>query len=168
MPKHAHHLKNISKGDSFKRKSSRSCSNDSDWSENKTKTKILTTREQIYVRKSGPREACDKPKPSQRRPVNRHSKQRPTNKGKSNVSSSVDQPTRLDKRPKPVYRWVLKVPTIPSSDTPVQTLNNKQDMIWKSVRCVDRKGKPSHKMIITVDMFPSREGRKARSHKWGP
>ncbi|KAL4573546.1 hypothetical protein LXL04_020356 [Taraxacum kok-saghyz] len=49
VPVHAHHLKNISKGDSFKRKSSRSCSNDSDWNANKTRTKILTTREQIYV-----------------------------------------------------------------------------------------------------------------------
>ncbi|KAL4573443.1 hypothetical protein LXL04_020249 [Taraxacum kok-saghyz] len=137
VPKHAHHLKNISKGDSFKRKSSRSCSNDSDWSANKTSTKILTTREQIFVRKTGPREACAKPdmvKPrlSQKRPVNRHSKQRPTNKGKSYVLSSVIQSNRLDKRPKPVYRCVLKVPTIPSSDTPVQTLNNKQDMICKS------------------------------------
>ena len=152
VPVYAHHLKNLSNGDSAKSKPLRSCSNDSDWSANKTKTKILTTREQIYVRKYEPREGCAKPnlvkqKPSRRLSINHHSKQKPTNKGKTNVSSSVVQPTRLDLRPKPIYRWVLKVPTTPSSDSSVQTLNSKQDMSWKSVRCVDRNGKPSHKMV---------------------
>ncbi|KAL4587548.1 hypothetical protein LXL04_000419 [Taraxacum kok-saghyz] len=147
VPVHAHHLKNISKGDSFKRKSSRSCSNDSDWRANKTRTKdVLNLKsvlknlvELIHVRKSGPREECAKPKmvrqkPSHRQPINHHSKQKPTKKGKTNVSSSMVQPTRLDKRPKPVYRWVAKVPAYKSSNHPVITLSfvfNKQDMVWE-------------------------------------
>ena len=54
MPVHAHNLKNLSKGDSAKRKPLRSGSNDSDWSANKTRTKILTTRVQ-----TGPRPSPD-------------------------------------------------------------------------------------------------------------
>ena len=119
---------------------------------NKSMSKILKTREQIYVKKSESREGSIKPnlkyqKPSRKQSPNPHSKQKPTNKGKTNVSSSVVQPTRLDQRPKPIYRWVLKVPTTPSLDTPVQILQNTQDKILKSVRCVDKNGKPSHKMV---------------------
>ncbi|KAL4556840.1 hypothetical protein LXL04_035004 [Taraxacum kok-saghyz] len=139
VPVHAHHLKNISKGDSFRRKSSRSCSNDSDWSANKTRTKILTTKEQIYVRRFGSREGCAKPKmvrqkPSHRQPINHYSKQKPTKKGKTNVSSSVVQSTRLDQRPKPIYRWVLKVPTISTPEI-VQILNNTPDkeQLWRNI-----------------------------------
>ncbi|KAL4589806.1 hypothetical protein LXL04_002716 [Taraxacum kok-saghyz] len=93
VPVHAHHLKNLSKGNTVKCKPLRSCSNDSDWSANKTNTKILKTREQIYLKKSESREG--------------------------------------DKRPKPVYRWVPKVPASKSSNHPVivsSILSDKRDM----------------------------------------
>ncbi|KAL4556408.1 hypothetical protein LXL04_039059 [Taraxacum kok-saghyz] len=138
VPVHAHHLRNLSKGDSTKRIPFISGSNDSDWRANKTRTKILTTREKTYVRRSGPREGGAKPKivrqkPSQRQPINHHSKQKPTKKGKPNVSSSVVQHTRLDKRPKPVYRWVPKpiyrwVPKVPAYKS-----SNHPDMVWERV-----------------------------------
>src|SRR6187200_1479378 len=152
VPVHAHHLKNLSKGDYAKRKPFRSGSNDSDWSANKTKTKILKTGQQIYVGESGPREGCPKmvrQKPSQRRPVNHRLEQKPTKKGKTNVSSSVVQPTRSDKRPKPIYRWVHKVPASKSSNHHVITssiLSDKQDMVWERVKQKDRNDEPGCKM----------------------
>ncbi|KAL4582814.1 hypothetical protein LXL04_007375 [Taraxacum kok-saghyz] len=143
IPVHAHQLKNLSKGDSVKSKPLRPRSNDSDRNThkttNKTKNKILKTREPIYVKKSESREGSIKPnlkyqKPSRKQSSNPHSKQKPMNKGKTKVSSSVVQPTRLDQRPKPIYRWVLKVPKVPTISTPeiVQILNNTPDKVLKS------------------------------------
>jgi hypothetical protein len=233
VPVHAHHLKNISKGDSFKRKSSRSCSNDSDWSANKTRTQILTTRVQTgprpspnhmvlkrqtcfncgtpghiarncphrpYVpyyaqnwqnvprRKSSKRgnfsrsrssdgdwnadkaknqasrdmtnmrqdsrDAFTKPKwvrskSSQGSSSSSHLKFKPKAKGRPNSKSSVETPMRSNKRHKPDYRWVPKVPASNKRHNPVITscsLSNKQDMVWEQVPCVDGNGKPSYKM----------------------
>ena len=65
------------------------------------------------------------------------------------------QPTRLDKRPKPIYRYVPKVPASKSSNHPVITsfiLSDKQDMVWDRVKQADRNGKPVSRKKHVYDL----------------
>ncbi|KAL4571185.1 hypothetical protein LXL04_017938 [Taraxacum kok-saghyz] len=100
VPVHAHHLKNISKGVSPKRKPSRPCCNDSDWNANKAKTRTLPDKIQTHFIKSNLRDSSSKPKsvrskPSQRPSHSQHSKQKAKSKGRPNSKSSVEAPIRI-------------------------------------------------------------------------
>ncbi|KAL4583301.1 hypothetical protein LXL04_007871 [Taraxacum kok-saghyz] len=132
MPVHPHHLKNISKGDSSNRKSSRPCSNDSDWNANKAKTRTLPDKNQPHFGKSNLRDSLTKPKsvrskPSQRPSHSQHLKPKPKSKGRPISKSSVEAPIPLTKRPKPIYRWVPKVQAPTSPNNPVTTSFNLHD-----------------------------------------
>ncbi|KAL4556313.1 hypothetical protein LXL04_038960 [Taraxacum kok-saghyz] len=126
VPKYAQYLKNVPKRYSSKRKPSRSHSTDSDWNVNKAKTRTLPDKNQTHIRKSNLRDSSTKPKsvrskPYQRPSHSQHLKPKPKSKGRPNSKSSVEAPIRSNKRPKPDYRWVPKVPTSKSHQNPVIT-----------------------------------------------
>jgi hypothetical protein len=146
VPKYEQHLKNVPRRNSSKRKPSWSPSSDADWNANKAKNQGSKDKN------VDSRDAFIKPKwvmskSSQGSSSSSHLKFKPKAKGSPNSKSSVEVPIRSNKRPKPDYRWVPKVPVSPNSpDILSCNLNDKQDMSWDRVHHIDSNGKPSYKM----------------------
>ena len=106
---------------SKRRNSSMSRSSDGDW--NADNAKNQASRD-MTNKKPDSRDAFTKPKwvmsnSSQGSSSSSHLKFKPKAKGSPYSKSSVEAPIRSNKRPKPDYRWVPKVPASKSPNRPV-------------------------------------------------